>query len=64
MTESEAAPPDHPREATVTFNAVASSEIESFARDHRMSTARRLLQHLGEKMEHADGSSDAVGGAR
>jgi DNA-binding GntR family transcriptional regulator len=45
-------------------NGAKSSEIESFARDHRMSTARRLLQHLGDKMEHADGSSDAVGGAR
>lgn len=41
-----------------------SGDIERFARDHRMSTARRLLQHLGDKMEHADGSSDAVGGAR
>ena len=41
-----------------------SSDIERFARDHRMVTARRLLQHLGEKMEHADGSSDAVGGSR
>ena len=30
-----------------------------------MSTARRLLQHLGDKMEHADGgASDAVGGGR
>ena len=41
-----------------------SSDIERFARDHRMSTARRLLQHLGDKMEHADGSTDAVGGSR
>ena len=41
-----------------------AAEIEHFARDHRMSTARRLLQHLGDKMEHADGSSDAVDGAR
>ena len=41
-----------------------SGDIERFARDHRMSTARRLLQHLGDKMEHADGSNDAVGGAR
>lgn len=41
-----------------------SGDIERFARDHRMSTARRLLQHLGDKMEQADGSSDAVGGAR
>jgi DNA-binding GntR family transcriptional regulator len=36
------------------------AEIELFARDHRMSTARRLLQHLGEKMERA-GDSDATG---
>jgi DNA-binding GntR family transcriptional regulator len=43
----------------------SAAEIEHFARDHRMSTARRLLQHLGEKMEHADGgASDAVGGGR
>jgi DNA-binding GntR family transcriptional regulator len=41
-----------------------SSDIERFARDHRMVTARRLLQHLGDKMEHADGSTDAVGGSR
>jgi DNA-binding GntR family transcriptional regulator len=41
-----------------------AAEIEHFARDHRMSTARRLLQHLGDKMEHADGSTDAVGGSR
>jgi DNA-binding GntR family transcriptional regulator len=41
-----------------------SGDIERFARDHRMSTARRLLQHLGDQMDHADGSSDAVGGAR
>jgi DNA-binding GntR family transcriptional regulator len=41
-----------------------AADIERFARDHRMSTARRLLQHLGDKMEHADGSSDALGGAR
>jgi DNA-binding GntR family transcriptional regulator len=41
----------------------SSAEIERFARDHRMSTARRLLQHLGDKMEHADdGTSDVVGG--
>lgn len=39
--------------------------IERFARDHRMSTARRLLQHLGDKMEPADGAArDAVGGQR
>jgi DNA-binding GntR family transcriptional regulator len=41
-----------------------AGDIERFARDHRMSTARRLLQHLGEKMEQADGSNDAVGGSR
>ena len=41
-----------------------SGDIERFARDHRMVTARRLLQHLGDKMEHADGSTDAVGGSR
>ncbi len=40
-------------------------EIERFARDHRMSTARRLLQHLGDKMEPADAAArDAVGGQR
>jgi DNA-binding GntR family transcriptional regulator len=40
-------------------------EIERFARDHRMSTARRLLQHLGDKMDPAaDAARDAVGGQR
>ncbi len=38
-------------------------DIELFARDHRMSTARRLLQHLAETMEPADGA-DAVGRVR
>ncbi|HZB42302.1 MAG TPA: GntR family transcriptional regulator [Ilumatobacter sp.] len=43
-----------------------AAEIELFARDHRMSTARRLLQHLGEKMELAGDSdaTDVVGGGR
>jgi DNA-binding GntR family transcriptional regulator len=42
-----------------------AGEIERFARDHRMSTARRLLQHLGDQMEHAEGSAtDGVGGGR
>ena len=45
-------------------HGATAADIERFARDHRMSTARRLLQHLGDKMEHADGSSDTVGGAR
>jgi len=36
-------------------------EIERFARDHRMSTARRLLQHLGETMAPV-GESPADGG--
>jgi DNA-binding GntR family transcriptional regulator len=40
-------------------------QIELFARDHRMSTARRLLQHLGDKMDHAnEAAGDAVGGQR
>jgi DNA-binding GntR family transcriptional regulator len=42
-----------------------AAEIELFARDHRMSTARRLLQHLGDKMEHGDSdATDVVGGGR
>ncbi len=36
-------------------------DIEIFARDHRMATARRLLQHLGDKMDQA---GDVVGGQR
>lgn len=40
-----------------------SHTIERFTRDHRMSTARRLLQHIGDTMEHAeDAASGAVGG--
>ena len=39
-------------------------EIEMFARDHRMSTARRLLQHLGDQLEQTDGAApDVVGGS-
>lgn len=31
-------------------NGVSSSEIENFARNHRMATVRSLLQHLGSAM--------------
>ena len=33
----------------------SGAAIEHFAREHRMSTARRLLQHLGETMPGTDG---------
>jgi DNA-binding GntR family transcriptional regulator len=42
----------------------AGYEIEMFTRDHRMSTARRLLQHLGDQLEQTDGAAPgAVGGS-
>ena len=34
----------------------AGIEIELFAREHRMATARRLLQHLGGQMDHGAGA--------
>jgi DNA-binding GntR family transcriptional regulator len=56
---------EHDELVDMIENGCSSIEIERFARDHRMMTARRLLQHLGDAMAPSSGPpGEALGDQR
>jgi DNA-binding GntR family transcriptional regulator len=58
---------EHDEMLDMIANGHGGEQIERFARQHRMSTARRLLQHIGDTMvpdEAADGTDGSLGDHR
>jgi DNA-binding GntR family transcriptional regulator len=45
---------EHEELVRMIENGQPGEEIEAFARQHRMRTARSVLQHLGDNMEAAE----------
>jgi DNA-binding GntR family transcriptional regulator len=45
---------EHEQLLCLIESGASADEVEAFARNHRMKTARSLLRHIGNEMSHVD----------